>query len=211
MYSDTLFHRSRENVYSILGIRGSAPFCLEDYIPGPTSIVGVGVVTAARDWSDRNASIAGFTTHCAMGAVVHQAGKSTPVGGDWSCGRRRRVCHNSRYRSFDSAPGQWQIDCMAEPTSKAASAAEATAAIGQCLAHVREIFASFTPATSTRLGFYSEPFARQSGLARIARQIEAAVRISDPMAGRGRSRRGSRSLTCRLPNCASNAAPSFAR
>lgn len=33
-----------------------------------------------------------------------------------------------------------------------------------------------------RLGFYSEPFARQSGLARIAREIKAAVRsISDAM------------------------------
>jgi hypothetical protein len=68
---------------------------------------------------------------------------------------------------------------MAEPISKAVIAAEATAVIEQRLAHVREIFASFTPAISS-VGFYSEPFARQSGLARIAREIKA---------GRGRSRR----------------------
>ena len=62
---------------------------------------------------------------------------------------------------------------MAEP-SKAVIAAEATAAIEQPRARdFRFLHAS----DIKRLGFYSEPFARQSGLARIAREIKAAVRI----------------------------------
>jgi hypothetical protein len=37
---------------------------------------------------------------------------------------------------FGSAPGQWQIDCMAEPTSnKFDIAAQATAAVEQRIAH----------------------------------------------------------------------------
>ena len=61
------------------------------------------------------------------------------------------------------APDQWQIDCIAEPTSKAASAAEATAAIEQHLAHVREISASFTPATSSAFASTANPLRGRAG------------------------------------------------
>jgi hypothetical protein len=52
---------------------------------------------------------------------------------------------------------------MAEPTSKAVIAAEATAAIEQRLAHVREISASFTPATSSALASAANPLRGRAG------------------------------------------------
>jgi hypothetical protein len=41
----------------------------------------------------------------------------------------------------------------------------------------REILASFTASEINGHGFYTEPFARQSGLGRAAREIKAAVQI----------------------------------
>ena len=78
---------------------------------------------------------------------------------------------------FDSAPGQWQTDCMAEPTSKFVRAARATEAVEQRIVRAREILASFTASDINGHGFYTEPFARQSGLGRAAREIKAAVQI----------------------------------
>jgi len=78
---------------------------------------------------------------------------------------------------FDSAASQWQTDCMAEPTSKFERAAWATEAAEQRIARAREILASFTASDINCHGFYTEPFARQSGLGRAAREIKAAVHI----------------------------------
>jgi hypothetical protein len=79
---------------------------------------------------------------------------------------------------FYSAPGQWQTHGMAEPTtSKIQNAAQATEQVEQRIATVRGILASFTPGDINRHSFYSEPFARQSGLGRAAREIKAAVQI----------------------------------
>jgi hypothetical protein len=66
---------------------------------------------------------------------------------------------------------------MAEPTSKFERAAWATEAAEQRIARAREILASFTASDINCHGFYTEPFARQSGLGRAAREIKAAVHI----------------------------------
>jgi hypothetical protein len=66
---------------------------------------------------------------------------------------------------------------MAEPRSKFESAARATAAVEQRIARAREILDSLTAGDINGHGFYTEPFARQSGLGRAAREIKAAVHI----------------------------------
>jgi hypothetical protein len=66
---------------------------------------------------------------------------------------------------------------MAEPPSKVERAARATEAVEQCIARAREILASFSASDINGYGFYTEPFARQSGLGRAAREIKAAVQI----------------------------------
>jgi len=66
---------------------------------------------------------------------------------------------------------------MAEPRSKFESAGRATAAVEQRIARAREILDSLTAGDINGHGFYTEPFARQSGLGRAARGIKAAVHI----------------------------------
>jgi hypothetical protein len=66
---------------------------------------------------------------------------------------------------------------MAEPTSTFERAARATDAVEARIAQAREILALFTASEINRHGFYTEPFARQSGLGRAAREIKAAVQI----------------------------------